>query len=118
MAEGSQQTFKMSICAPIPVGHEVVVQYWEWDSGVFGTKYEIDASQPTVVDRTTGVAYGAPWHSMSFYGLPPGEEVKVRKPRPGPRVEGTVRACARNAFARMKICVVRFPFCCAGCGSP
>ena len=91
-AGATLQRIRITISAPIPIGHDVLVQYWEWDSGLFGSKYELDESQPSVVDRTTGVMYGASWQAMSFFGLEPGEGEKLRKPRPGPRVEGTVRA--------------------------
>jgi hypothetical protein len=90
----AMQRVHIKICAPIPVGHDVLIQFWEWDAGVFGSKYEVDATQPSIVDRTTGVTYGAPWNAMSFFGLEPTEDERFRKPRPGPRIEGTVRACA------------------------
>ena len=91
---GVTRTITMRLCAPIPVGHDVVVQYWERDMGIFGQRFTAEESKPSVLDRTTGIGYGAPWHAMSFFGLEPGAEEKTWKPRPAQRVEGTVRACA------------------------
>jgi hypothetical protein len=91
---GATLTIKIAICAPIPVGNDVVVQYWEYDAGIFGTMFQVDESEPSVIDRTTGIAYGTPWHAKSFFGFEPGEEEKRRKTRPARRVEGTVRGCS------------------------
>ena len=94
MPDEQLRTFQMRLCAPIPLGHDVVVHLAEKDVGVFATKFEVDADQPIVVDRTTGVVYGASWHPHEIFGWSKPIEPYAPKSLVGERVEGVVRACA------------------------
>jgi hypothetical protein len=89
------ETLRMHLCAPIPVGHEVLVQFYELDEALFGTRFQIDVEQPSILDCTTGVTYGATWHPPNFFGLEKQLQEDYRKPRVSKRlIEGKVRACA------------------------
>ena len=48
MADDTTRTLKLRLCAPIPVGHEVTVQYFEKDTAIFGTTFEVDLEQPGI----------------------------------------------------------------------
>ncbi len=94
MADDTTRTVKLRICAPIPVGHEVTVHFFEKDTAVFSTKFELDEEQPAVVDRTTGIVYGAKWHPPGVYGWQEPIEAQYTKTRSGTHFDGVVRGCA------------------------
>jgi len=95
MAEDTIRTLKLRLCAPIPVGHEVTVQYFEKDTAVFTTEFEVDLDQPGVLDRTTGITYGSNWQPPTFFGWDEPARPQYTKSRSSEvRVDGIVRACA------------------------
>jgi hypothetical protein len=94
MSDPALRTFAFNLCAPIPVGHHVVVQFWEVDTGIIRHGFKRDGDQPSVLDRTTGVAYGARWQPATFFGWTEAMHPQDFAARAVDRVEGTVRACA------------------------
>ena len=94
MAHETIRKLVLHICAPIPIGHEVIVQYFEKDTAVIATKFELIEDEPAVVDRTTGVVYGAAWHPASFFEWSEPVPNQYERARPAQKFEGTVRACA------------------------
>ena len=94
MPDAPLRTLAFNLCAPIPVGHRVLVQFWELDTGIFKHDFKRDGDQPSILDRTTGIAYGAKWHPASFFGWSEPLHPQAPPSRAVDRVEGTVRGCA------------------------
>jgi len=84
---------------PIPVGHAVVIRWYEVESdGLFGTNKEERPYEPLVEDLDTGIVYGTEWLFHHAGMKPPREPVTVLdQPRAGARLTreltGRVRRC-------------------------
>lgn len=83
----------------IPLGHQVEVRIYAVEEGIFSTAWVAKIDEPLILDRTTGVVYGADWHfqAINMYQsgtVRPDLPMEVRSDlREHARVVGTVRGC-------------------------
>jgi hypothetical protein len=93
---------------PIPIGHNVKIQFFYMKEGILKKKKTLQVYQPLITDCDTGVEYGSYWHykkvmAMSASSYEPEEyPLKIRDDiEPGELISGKVKKCRvlTEAFA-------------------
>ena len=64
----------LEFLAPIPVGHRVELEYFEYEAGVVKPTMRIDKKHPVVVDLETGIRWHGPRHSGPSFARDPGQQ--------------------------------------------
>jgi hypothetical protein len=86
-------TVELRYVSPIPVGHRVMVRYYQADAGIFTKKMKEDTYNPVVQDLDTGIVYE---HVSLSVIYPMQLQVIPLEPDHGQearRVQGRVVAC-------------------------